>query len=854
MQNCKKGEVRNRRLRLETYNKILDGDEYVYGIKLRQLEFCKKEHHGILPQIAKKKPMFYKLFGCWYKNYPIKIVDKVVEEIDKWLDTQRAKEIKEIKDFEEQHVSWSDHEELARKKIEEEKKRDFLEGLRTQKKKGIEDLKRRFKDLKEGHEKARVQRRRRKKMKIMKKTQKRSKKRRRRKRRRKSLKGSLGGNVLSKGGQGGLLGKKGGLGVLSKNRKYGMSSKSGQKKKTQKISGLKGINSEKAAAIGVAPWMGNLLSGINLNPMGSLQSKKSKKSSLTRNDKSKISKIYRDSGHPLSKSFDGGFTTLGLWGNKHKKKRKKSKKKKVWGWHNYHNKSGRIRNWKTAFKKERKLFMPGMPKPPGFGKPPKKEPFVWPKNPAFEFSLVYNSMMTKDIFFRQETFKLNKKEFEKLILATGESSPVIPLEKPKLEDIPEDKFPKFVERNGKVYKVVYQDVDQTKEEQKKEKKENAEKRLKMVKDQTKFLYLEKKLLYELRKILREIRVTEVELVKYEKAVHDIQKDKLNTSQDAKVTTLKTDIEKKIQELDLLEQEKEKIKSELAAQKHEKIKLEDTEMPKELTIVDKLLTYYDRQAGRVQSKSMTMGQEHKLNGILKKIKNQLEKYSARVKSEGKQEEKKMAVLEVQKKESPKKEAEKEAGLPKPDSVKCLLITVGMHFLALGPLVKKITAANMVPAIKKAFPELDLEGLTPKVEDTSIDFLDADEAVKESIGFIKKEHKKFVLGQIEPFVYQRWLFAREALEVFFIDELKHYTTITEQEAEAKHREYLKKKNAHFQEIYNEMKKENEEESDETNEPKSEKMDALLVNRRTKSLRVLAQKNQKSNDQEMFNWLHV
>ena len=129
-----------------------------------------------------------------------------------------------------------------------------------------------------------------------------------------------------------------------------------------------------------------------------------------------------------------------------------------------------------------------------------------------------------------------------------------------------------------------------------------------------------------------------------------------------------------------------------------------------------------------------------------------------------------------------------------------------------------------------------------------------SVKESIGFIKKEHKKFVLGQIEPFVYQRWLFAREALEVFFIDELKHYTTITEQEAEAKHREYLKKKNAHFQEIYKEMKKENEEESDETNEPKSEKMDALVVNRRTKSLRVLAQKNQESNDQEMFNWLHV
>jgi hypothetical protein len=838
MDKCKKGKVENRRIRFENYNKILDGDEYIYGIKLRQLEFCKKKHHAIIPEIAKRKPMFYKLYGCWYKDYPIEVMDKTVEEVDDYLTKNEEKEKKEIEEFEKKHIAWADHDKLARTRIKEEKNDAFLQKLRTQKTEGIQEVKDKFERLKMERAKAKKQRLRRRRRNFKKKIQK--KKRSRMKRNKKNLKNkkmrsrvkSFKGEteVSSKRGQG-LTTESGEFGVNSKKRKYSLNNK-------------EVIDVNKS----MPGWAEGMFAGINLNPTANLVGVS--RPHMSTQEKKQVLQMYDNpSAMPEQK--------MGLWGNystkkKKKRRRRKKKKQKVWGWHNYHMKSGRMRNWKGSF--QRKLFMKNlMPKMPGLG-PQKKKPFVWPKNPAFEFSIAYNSMMTKDIFFRKDKFEISKKIFQKMLKKSGDTSPLKEGGKYEYEDIPEDKFPKYVERAGKVYKVVYIDVDNAKEDEEKLKEEKAKEKLRKVKDKVRFMYLEKKRLYELRTILREIRVTHMEINKFENYITRTAMNKMTPAEDAKMEKLKTDIEVRIRRLDALEKTKQKLNAEIANQKRERVELTDKDIPKEIKDIEKTMEMYDKMAGHVQNKSMTAGQEKNLKTQLDKIKSKLQILETKQKTDETNKAKELESLSVKKKaKSPKKQAKKEA--LKPDNVECFLITVGMHFLSLGPLgPQKLTPLSFIESIKKEFPKMDVEGLKPKVTATSIDFEDEDGNLKESLAFIHKEVKKSIFGKIEPFVYQRWLFVREALELYYKDELKHYNTITQEEAEAKHKEYLKRKNAHFEEVYQKIKKEEDAaQTSSTNKRKTKGIETMKVRRRTKNLKRRILEDTRKQD-EGVNWLQV
>lgn len=833
--DCKIADIGEKRLRFEDYNKLLDGDEYVYGFKVRRLEFCKKHHRHISEAVAAKKPLFYKLFGCWYKKYPIKIEDKLVKEIDKHLVEMEEKDKKEKEAFNNKYVLWTHHPDLARKRIEEEKWK--------QREKEREERRRERERLR----KERARRRRRQRM----------RRRRRSKAKKKASVLKKATSKFSKMRKPTVSASKG-AGGLTRQRKYSAF----RKKNVIDLNGK------------LPSWMGGMLNGVNLNPFKGIGSKKNSK--MPKKDEKMISGIYKRSssvsgkGQKPKRRFRGRYYNLGKgegkWGNKVGRRRGRSKRGKKragkkkdfrWGWDNYHMKSGRIRNWGRVWKVDRKLFLGNL----NTNKPaPKPEKFEWPMNPAFEYSLVYNSILTKDIFFRKEKIKMSVKNFKKFMEKTGEPAPMISPFEGKLEEIPEDEFPEYVERDGKVFKVVYENVKiaeedlEKKEEELKQKKKEEEKQkekeeMQSGSDRVKQALIKKKQLttdWKLKAIMREIEDYK-------------RKAKLGGQFAEQKQEMEDQIHEKIEEYRDLEKDKLEYEEEAG-----RMKMAEKKLPAKLEKIEQTLKEYEKLEKETKTGSRTPAQDKEMGELLTKVEKELgeiESIEALIKQEdeeekkGKEKDSKEKDKEKTPEEEAKEEVEEEKKEPKliPDHVEGLLVTVGMHYLSLGPLDKKITALTFVPLLQKEFPEAAVPGVKAKMEGGTLNLVDSDDKVAVSFGVAKKEIKKRVSGKLEPFVYQRWLFVRESFEAYYVDALKHYKRISKEEAEIKHKEHMKRKNAHYQKIYDQIKSGDKPQAQSS---EAQPIDTISVPKRPNPVRMqrILSEQRETRSEGGLNWLVV
>lgn len=501
----------------------------------------------------------------------------------------------------------------------------------------------------------------------------------------------------------------------------------------------------------------------------------------------------------------------------------------------------------------RELFLgnPFKKQPP---KPSKPSKFVWPKNPAFEYSLMYNSILTKDIFFRKEKIKMSMKKFKKFMTKTGEAAPTISPFKGELEEIPEDEFPEFVERDGKVFKVVYENVKIAEEDLEKKEKELKKKKQEEIKKK------EKKAMRSGSEKVRVAVIKKKELTttwKLKKIMREIDEYKRKAKEGGsfaeKKQEMEDDIKVKIEEYKDLEKEKLELEKDA-----KELRMVQEDIPTKLRKIEEALGDYDKLEKKTQTGSRTPAQDKEMVEILNRVEKELEQIEdieALVKEEEKKGTEKGAAQEKSPAEEAKEEVKEEKKEPKliPDHVEGLLVTVGMHYLSLGPLDKKITALSFVPLIQEEFPEAAVAGVKGKIEGGTLNLVDSDDKVVVSFGVAKKEIKKRVSGKLEPFVYQRWLFVRESFEAYFVDALKHYKRISKEEAEVKHKEHMKRKNEHYQKIYQEIKEGKHSEPHSTSTATGP-IEEISVPRRSKPVRrkrILSEQRQAGKG---LNWLMV
>ena len=271
-------------------------------------------------------------------------------------------------------------------------------------------------------------------------------------------------------------------------------------------------------------------------------------------------------------------------------------------------------------------------------------------------------------------------------------------------------------------------------------------------------------------------------------------------------------------------------------------------------INKDLIKYDELTKKEENKTITKAEQKMLFSILKKVNTKLKEIEKIEKAKAKSELKKAKELSINSKKMEKeikdeKSAKKAAkvSMPKPDYVQAVLISLGMFYISLGPLEKKITALSFANILKKQFPDSAYEGTTPKIEGNTLNFVDSNDLIMASFGFVKKEESKFKFGKVEPFVYKRYFFVREVLEPYYQDALKNYDIITKDEAEKIHVEEMKRKNQHFENIYNDLKKK-ENTSFPSKPIKQGKINELSVQRRQSTLqpqRILSKPTESDND---------
>ena len=395
----------------------------------------------------------------------------------------------------------------------------------------------------------------------------------------------------------------------------------------------------------------------------------------------------------------------------------------------------------------RKLFFPGfgfpgfkpppgikLPKPPKLPNPfaqtpappapttKEEEARPWPRNPAFEFSIAYNSFMTQDIFFRQDKVKMPIKAWTTMLKKVNlqhtktkyaVASPAV------VEMVPKSEFPEYVERNGKVFKVVYTSDEES----------------------------------PLEKTRRET-IRRFEVLR--------NKDLKNELKDETERKEFHELLGKVKNWAKMEKECAEIKT-LVDRRKEEDSLSDEDQIK----LWKLYTKLNKQLKKVGAV--------KKGGFLKGLKGK-------------------------------------AGKSKPDYVEGLVISVGFHAL----LNKTLSDSDLLKILNKEFPETKIPSATGlntgKLFNISVN-VNGSDVVKFSFGMLHYKKSARVKGEITPFRYERWIFVREILEPFYIDQLKKYTKIgSKADAENKHKMYLKNKWTHKNEIKEQIKERRRREEEE------------------------------------------